>query len=91
MHRFRTGSLLLMKSGDFYEAPRYLVNPLRPNELVEILLEFWLSACGKYYIVIFNTKSRDIKRVRIAEYMGTGYTTSRELVKNFSAQDLSIK
>ena len=91
MHRFRTGSLLLMKSGDFYEAPRYLVNPLRPDELVEILLEFWLSTCGKYYIVIFNTKSKDIKRVPIGQYMGKGYTTSRKLVKNFTAQDLSDK
>lgn len=79
MFRFDIGSVLDCSwINKRFVAPRYLVDSDEKKGL--ILLSIWLSNCGKYYFILYDPESDEVKRLRARCFIGTHYTLNDEAI-----------
>jgi len=87
MHRFKTGSLLFDPKTNYrIRCPAYLV-PKGDESGNLILLSIWLSGCGKFYFVVYDKESHEVRRERANVYSGS-HSTLDGLIKERSPAEL---
>lgn len=84
LYRFDLGSCLMVPflKKEFL-APRRLIDTTGKCTDHLVLLSIWLSECGKYYFIVLNATTKEVKRYRAKCYVLDYETENEELPPNW--------